>query len=169
MNLRRTHSTTQHAPIPMPILIPRAVTPHLFRRITVCSPRCFHSQVRLRGETAAADSVHDQAALEKHVNDYAPPLRMRKHGFGALPMSPLLYEGNARRSRKQSAQRDDTLKDFQKEVALNSYGMYISHRYSLHTMLILPPSTCSRDSYPMLQSHIRAPAVPLPASIYHND
>jgi hypothetical protein len=109
----------------MPILTPHTVTPRLF---ITSSPKCLHTQIRLRHETAVANPVCDQASLEQDVNGYAPPLRVRKHGFRALPVSPLIREGNAKRPRKAIGQQHDSLKDFQKEVALNPYGMETDSR-----------------------------------------
>ena len=115
-------TTTQHAPFLMPILIPRAVTPRLSKQLATSSRVRSHTQVRCRHETAAADSFHGQTDLEQHVNEYAPPMRARTHGFRSLPMSPLMIGENAKRTHRPRAQHHDALKDFQKEVSVNPYG-----------------------------------------------
>lgn len=155
----------------MPILIPRTVTPHLFRQLATSSPRCFHTQTPCRHEAAAADFVQSEANLEQHedVNGYATPSRERKHGFKALPVSPLMREGNAKRPRRQNAQQHDALKAFQKEVAMNPYGAIIPRPLCPHTILILPSSTSTRNSRPILQSHTGPPASPFPAPFHHNN
>ena len=154
-------TTTQHAPFLMPILIPRAVTPSLSTQLATSSRICSYAQVRCRHETAAADSFHGQTDLEQHVNEYAPPLRARKHGFRSLHMSPLMIGENAKRTRRPKAPHDDALKDFQKEVAMNPYGRRMLRSQFSHKILILQPSTSTSDSYPILRSHSCAPTVPL--------
>ena len=109
----------------MPILIPRTVSPHCFRKLAAYSPSWLRAQARCRHDSAAADFLQPQTDLKGDANEYAPPLRARKHGFKALPLSPLMCGDGAKKIRKKSAQQDDALKEFQKEVALNPYGMHI--------------------------------------------
>ena len=164
------HTTTQHAPFLMLILIPRAVTPRLSTctQLATSSQRCSHTQVRYLHETAAADSVQHHADSEEHVNEYAPPLRARKHGFKPLPMSPLMGARNAKAPRTQIAQQQDALKDFQKEVAVNPYGTHIPRSHFLRKTLTLSPSTSTSNSYSTLRSYACTPTLPLPASIHNN-
>ena len=152
----------------MPILILRAVTPCLFKQLPTAPPRCSHTQTRLLHEAAATGAVRDQADLGRDVNKYAPPLRVRRHGFKSLPVSPLLREGNAKKPRKQTAQQHDTLKGFQKEVAMNPYGMHITCKHCTRKTLTPPCSTSSRNSHPNLYPHACALALSLPGSFHHN-
>lgn len=152
----------------MPILIPRAVTHRLFKQLATSSRVRSCAQVRGRHESAAADSVHGRTDLEHHVNEYAPPLRARKHGLKPLPMSPLMIEGNAKRPRKPRVPNSDALKDFQKEVAMNPYGRHVLRSYFSRNILILPPSTRTSDSYSNLRYHVCALTVPLSTSFRNN-
>jgi hypothetical protein len=112
----------------MPTLIPRTGSPHLFRQLATNAPSCLHAHARCRHDSAAAESrQQQQASLEEDVNDDTPPLRVRKHGFRSLPLSPLMRGDGAKKPRKQSVaspSQHAALKEFQKEVALNPYGMY---------------------------------------------
>jgi hypothetical protein len=111
----------------MPILIPRTGTSHPIRQLATNAPSCFLAQARCRHDSVAADPLQSQASLEHDVNEDAPPLRVRKHGFRALPMSPLMRGDGAKKPRKQSVtppSQQAALKEFQKEVALNPYGMH---------------------------------------------
>jgi hypothetical protein len=113
----------------MPILITRTGTPHLFRQLATNAPSCLHAQARCRHDSAATDSRQQQASLSEDVNEDAPPLRVRKHGFRALPLSPLMRGDSAKKPRKQSVappSQRDALKEFHKEVAMNPYGMHIT-------------------------------------------
>jgi hypothetical protein len=111
----------------MPTLIPRTGSPHLFRQLATYHPSCLHAQARCRHDSAAIDPRQQQASLSEDVNEDAPPLRVRKHGFRSLPLSPLMRGDGAKKSRKQSVvppSQHAALKEFQKEVAMNPYGMY---------------------------------------------
>ena len=122
----------------MSILIPRIVTPRLFRPRATSWRKCLHTtQVHYRHEASAAGSVQHRADSEQHVNEYAPSLRARKHGFRPLPVSPLMREGYARGTPKQIVQQHDELKEFQKEVAMNPYGKHISRSCFTHDVLTL--------------------------------
>jgi hypothetical protein len=58
------------------------------------------------------------------VNDYNPPLKLRKHGFKSLPLSPLMRTEKDAPATTRRAQPlvDDALKQLQKEVATNPFG-----------------------------------------------
>jgi hypothetical protein len=120
-----TLPTTQHAPFLMPILNPRTATPRLYRTRATSWRNCLHTPVRWRHDTAVVDLVHDQTDLEQHVNEYAPPLRARNHGFKPLPMSPLMREGYAKGPPRRIEPQQDELKDFRKEVAMNPFGRHM--------------------------------------------
>lgn len=137
----------------MPILNPRTATPRLYRTRATSWRNCLHTQVRWRHDTAAGDSAHGQSDIEHHVNEYAPPLRARKHGFKPLPMSPLMREGYVKGPPRQVEQQQDALKDFQKEVAMNPHGMYMLRTYVSRKILTLSPSTSTSDSDTTLRSH----------------
>jgi hypothetical protein len=153
----------------MPILIPRTVTPHPFKHLAKSPLRCLPTQARHLHEIVAADSIRGQATLEQDVNEYAPPLRARRHGFKSLPVSPLLREENAKKPRKRNAQQHDALKDLQKEVATNPYGMNMIRKHRTRKTLTPPCSTSTRNSYPNLHPHACAPTISLPAPLHHND
>lgn len=166
--IQHTLPTTQHAPFHMPILNPRTVTPRLYRTRATSWRNCLHKQVRWRHDTAVADSVGGQTDLEQHVNEYAPPLRARKHGFKPLPMSPLMREGYAKGRPRQIEPQQDELKDFRKEVAMNSFGRHILRIHFTRQILILAPSTSTSDSHSTLRSYARAPTFPLPPPFRNN-
>lgn len=156
----------------MPILNPRTVSPRLLRlskQLATSSRICSCAQVRCRHDTAAADSVHGQTDVEHHVNESAPPLRARKHGFKPLPVSPLIRERYANGPPRQNAQQQDSLKDFQKEVAMNPYGKHVPHLHLSGKILIVPPSTSASDFNSPLRSHTRTSPIALPPTFRNND
>lgn len=161
---------TQYAPPShMPTLIPRTVTPRPFRQLATYSPSCLRVQVRYRHDSAATESPEPQTELKENVNEDAPLLRVRKHGFRALPVSPLMRGDGARKQRRQSAPQDDSLKEFQKEVALNPYGMHTQRLQFMYSILTSNHSASSSDSCPILQPHASPPALTLPAPIHHDN
>jgi hypothetical protein len=166
--IKHTLPATQHAPFLMPVLNPWTVTPRLYRTRATSWRNCFDTPLRWRHDTAAADSVHGQANLEHHVNEYAPPLRARKHGFKSLPMSPLMREEYAKGPPRQVEPQQDVLEDFRKEVAMNPYGRHVLLFYLSRKVLTLPPSTSSSDAYSTLRPYARAPTFPLPPPFRNN-
>jgi hypothetical protein len=62
------------------------------------------------------------------VNNNNQPLRLRRHGFKSLPLSPLMRAdedapATTRRAQQPPPSADEALKQFQKEVAMNPYGL----------------------------------------------
>jgi hypothetical protein len=86
-----------------------------------------HSR-RSHGTAQALDQSLPKDSLnhsQPTVNDYNPPLRLRKHGFKSLPLSPLMRtEKNAPATTRRALPPpdDEALKQFQKEVATNPFG-----------------------------------------------
>lgn len=108
----------------MPILISRTVTPNPLRQLAAYSPRGLRTQVRCLHDSAAGSSLELQTDAKEGVKEDAPPLRARKHGYRALPVSPLMRKDSAKKHIKQTVHQDDDLKEFRKEVAMNPYGKH---------------------------------------------
>lgn len=153
----------------MPNLIPRTVTPHPFRQLATHSLSFLRAQARCRHDSAAAESLKAQTELKEDVNQDAPPLRIRKHGFRALPVSPLMREDGARKHRREITSQDDVLKEFQKEVALNPYGVHTQRPQNQHPILTPNLSASTSDSHPILQPHSGPSTLTLPATFHHDN
>jgi hypothetical protein len=109
----------------MPDLLSRAITLQPFRQFAVFSQNVTRLHIRRSHGTAAAqdrslpvDSLnHSQTTVD---ND-GPPLKLRKHGFKSLPLSPLMRTETAPATTRR-APVDEALKEFQKGVAMNPFG-----------------------------------------------
>lgn len=73
---------------------------------------------------ASSQSLPTDSLEQPTVDDNGPPLRHRKHGFKSLPLSPLMHKEDAPATmRRAPASGDEAMKEFQKEVAMNPYGL----------------------------------------------
>jgi hypothetical protein len=105
-----------------------------FRQLAV--PSQISSRLHFRrshGPAAARDQSlpRPQDSLnhpQPTVNNNNQPLRLRRHGFKSLPLSPLMRAdedapATTRRAQQPPPSADEALKQFQKEVAMNPYGL----------------------------------------------
>jgi len=111
----------------MPDLLSRAITLQPFRQtISRLHIRRSHGTSAARDQSLPLplDSLnHSQPTL----NNDGQPLRLRKHGFKSLPLSPLMRAEEDAPTPVRRAQppppADEALKQFQKEVAMNPFGL----------------------------------------------
>jgi len=117
----------------MPDPLSRAITLNPFRQFAIPSAnfsrlhaRRSHGTAAARDQARPADSLHHS---QPTVNDDGQFWKRRKHGFKSLPLSPLMREKDApaprtRRAQTPSTDDDDAaLKEFQKEISMNPYGL----------------------------------------------
>jgi hypothetical protein len=123
----------------MPDPLSRAITLQSFRQFAVPLQRSSLLHIRRSYGTAAVEDRSLPKDSLNHsqipVNNDNPPLRLRKHGFKSLPLSPLIRTEDAPAPiRRAPAPADDeALKAFQKEVALNPYGSSTPQPTSLNS------------------------------------
>lgn len=114
----------------MPDLRSRAITLQPFRQFAVFSQNVTRLHIRRSYGTAAADSLNQSHTT---VDNDGPPLKLRKHGFKSLPLSPLMRTEDApATTRHATATTDEALKGFQKEVAMNPFGLSTPQPTSLN-------------------------------------
>ena len=99
-----------------------------FRQLAV--PSQISSRLHFRRSHGTAQALDQSLPVDSlnhsqpTVNDYNSPLKLRKHGFKSLPLSPLMCTDKDAPATTRRAQppADDALKQFQKEVATNPFG-----------------------------------------------
>jgi hypothetical protein len=80
-----------------------------------------HGTAQALDQSLSVDSLNHS---QHTVNDDGQPLKLRKHGFKSLPLSPLMRteKGAPATTRRTQPPADDALKQFQKQVAANPFG-----------------------------------------------
>jgi hypothetical protein len=111
----------------MPDLLSRAITLQPFRQLRVPSHIFSRLHIRRSHGTAAAEDrslpVDSLNRSQTTADNDGPPLKLRKHGFKSLPLSPLMrFEDAPATTRRAPAPADEALKEFQKQVAMNPFG-----------------------------------------------
>jgi hypothetical protein len=122
----------------MPDLLSRAITLQPFRQFAVFSQSATRLHIRRSHGTAAADGrslpVDSLNHPQTTADNDGPPLRLRKHGFKSLPLSPLMrFEDAPATTRRAPAPVDEAMKEFQKEVAMNPFGLSTPQPTSLNS------------------------------------
>jgi hypothetical protein len=152
----------------MPVLISGSVAPYSFRQLARCFLSRFHVAQARRCHDFAVASPVQETSLKGDAQEDEPRIRERKHGFRALPVSPLMIGDGKRRQRRPIIQQDDALKEFQKEVALNPYGTTTTDVFTCTPKTDNLSSTSTRNPNPILQSHPNPPPLSLPNPLHHN-
>ena len=130
----------------MPDLLYRAITLQPFRQLAVSSQLFSRLHIRRSHGAAAASSSDSLHHSQPTVNEDNPPSRLRKHGFKSLPLSPLMHtEDASAHKRRTQPSADEAMKAFQKEVAMNPYGLSTSPPTSIS---LSPPS----NNHPQAQA-----------------
>ena len=122
-----------HAHHPTKLMPDLLRVPKAFRQLAVTTQissrlhfRRSHGPAAARDQSLPRPPQDSLNHPQPTVNNNNQPLRLRRHGFKSLPLSPLMRadeDAPATTRRAQQPPADEALKALQKEVAMNPFGL----------------------------------------------